>query len=139
MFNSFYNNNSNDENEKLKINEGVKENLLAAAKWGNFLSIIGFIGVGLVALSGLYLLFSSTNYIIENKVKGITYIITAVIYIFPVIYLYNFSYKMKKSILKEDQDLLLESTDYLRKFFQFCAIFLVVVFSLAFLLILLND
>ena len=74
-------------------------------KWTFFLSIIGFIGVGLIVLIGLFL--GSLIPFLSGRglntagfptfLIGFIYIVIAVIYFFPVYFLYRFSVFAKKA------------------------------------------
>jgi hypothetical protein len=79
------------------------------AKWGKFLSIIGFIFIGLIVLIGVFA--GSMMGALGNLAGGSSeamagmggamaaiYIVIALIYFFPVLYLYQSSTKMKACV-----------------------------------------
>lgn len=91
----------------LAIDETAKGFLLEAARWAKFLAILGFIAVGFMVLAGIFAsAFSSTvldEYNISTSVIAVVYLIFALIYFFPFLYLFNFSSKTRKALRVNDQ------------------------------------
>ena len=52
----------NQENSGISLNEEIKEYLMETAKWAKFLSILGFIGIGLMFLGVLFSMIINSTY-----------------------------------------------------------------------------
>ncbi len=132
-----YSSNLGQANESnLMLSPSSKIFLRETAKWSNFISIIGFIGIGLMVLASFFIgsIFSMIpNY---NQampfptffLSGI-YLILALIYFFPVYYLYQFSSKLKRAFAHEDNTTLESSFEYLKSHYKFLGIFTIVMIS----------
>ncbi len=120
----------------LVITNSMRDNLLKSAKWGNFLAILGFIGCGLMIIGALFMLFSN-SYLGGSQlaVMGVTYIIMALLYFVPSLYLYKFSLNSKQGLMSESQVKLDEGIEFLAKQYQFLGIVAIVVLSLFVLLL----
>lgn len=127
----------------LSINETSQIHLTASAKWGKFLSIVGFVFCGLMIIAGIYMMavVSSSgvyaSYAGEAaKIAGITYIISAIILIFPCLYLNKFSNKVQEAIRSTSQESLDAAFINLKAMFKFygiVTIIFLVLFALAFI------
>jgi hypothetical protein len=117
--------------------------LNVAAKWAKFLSVIGFVSVGILSLLGIFMAITLS---ISDRVAalpfpfpkgliGLVYIIIAVIYFFPALYLYRFSESATRSLLLKDTPSLTEALHNLKKTFQFVGIATIVAISLYILII----
>ena len=69
-------------NTDLVITTQSKNYLLYAAKWAGFLSIIGFISLGLMILGGLFIGIAGGSS--QFGIIGFIYLGMAVIYFFPI-------------------------------------------------------
>lgn len=115
------------------LSHSAKIFLKETAKWSNFLAIIGFIGIGLMVLASFFIgsIFSMIpNYNQEIPfptffLSGV-YLIIALIYFFPVYYLYQFSSKLKKAFAHGDNATLESSFEYLKSHYKFVGIFTIV-------------
>jgi uncharacterized membrane protein len=106
-----------------------------AAKWARFLAIMGFISVGLMVLGGIIAIISglalqshrSTRYGgygyragAESSVwlMGFTYIIMAVVYFFPVKFLYDFAARALQAVQSRDSMALQSALESLKSHFK---------------------
>jgi hypothetical protein len=124
----------------LIINENTQVNLTAAAKWGRFLAIAGFVGCVLMLLGGIYMVaimpsFASSYEMNGVRIIGITYIITALILFFPCLYLNRFSTKSQEAMRSASQESLDAAFINLKSMFKFygivtivCLVFLALAF-----------
>ena len=132
----------------LSINDTAKAYLKETAKWSNFLAIIGFIGIGLLIVLSFFMgaVFSALpnadllpmNY---GPILTVIYLIVAVIYFFPVLYLYRFSVRMKACLVRNDEGELTAAFMSLKSLFKFlgiATIVLLVFYLLLFLVALLG-
>jgi len=127
----------------LVINEEMKGLLLIIAKWAKFLSIMGFIAVGLMLLLSFYWLIfrTSLTYISSTRtgtgIMVVFYIIAAIIYFFPSFFLYQSSVNIKKGLKSVNQELLTSGFEFLKLQYKFKAIAIIVggIIYLVFILI----
>jgi hypothetical protein len=126
----------------LLVNDTTQVNLTSAAKWGKFLSIVGFIGCVLMLLAGIYMATIMPSlgvyaYASESaRIAGIVYIITSVILFFPCLYLNKFSNKIREAIRSTSQESLDTAFINLKSMFKFYGIVTIIfllIFALAFL------
>jgi hypothetical protein len=105
-------------------------------KWAFFLSIIGFIGVGLMLLLGLFIgtlldnLTSGMPVMIPVKLFSVLYFLIALFYFFPVLYLYRFAVQMKTALYETNQEKLRSSFVNLKSLFRFIGMITLIVVSL---------
>ena len=135
------------ENQSLQLNEQAISALKEGAKWSYFLSILGFIGVGLMVLAAVFmsLIFSSlptgvgseyNNQIGFNPFSAASgfisflYIIISVLYFFPIYYLYKYATGIKNALAVRDSILLSDALVYLKSHHKFLGITALVVISL---------
>lgn len=127
---------------ELQIDQPVSNYLSETAKWGKFLAIMGFIGCGILLLFGIFATtFMSSLSSIEGAAIGssflmVIYILLALLYFFPCLYLFNFASKMQKALRANDQVQLTESFKNLKSCYKFMGILMIVflaIYALAFI------
>lgn len=104
--------NENLLNSDLQIDSVAHAHLAETAKWGNFLSIVGFVISAIIAIIALF-----AGAIVGSVSSGygggpaigagfvtIIYLIVAVVYFFMSLYLYRFSAKTKAALYSSDQE-----------------------------------
>jgi hypothetical protein len=107
-------------------------------KWSKFFAILGFICIGLFVIGGLFmgLVLSNLSAVTGGSMPffsgylGFIYIIFAVLYFFPVLYLYRFADYMKKAIQWNDNQSFTLSFYNLKRYLNFIGILTIVVLSL---------
>jgi uncharacterized BrkB/YihY/UPF0761 family membrane protein len=96
-------NQSSFDSFELHLNHTALDYLRESAKWSMFLAILGFIGIGFLALVAI--IMTSVMSVMPDTpgplgaVKGVVsifYLVIAVIYLFPVYYLYRYASNTKK-------------------------------------------
>lgn len=133
--------NTSFENFEMQLNETAKGFLRETAKWAYFLSIIGYIGLGLIVLLAIFAgtIFSSLGNMggmgTMNAMGGGTfitvfYLVFAVIYFFPIYYLNKFASNMKAAFRDNNTELLTSSLGYLKSHYKFIGIFTLIIVSL---------
>lgn len=124
---------------ELQIDSVAYSYLSEAAKWGKFLSILGFIFTGFFVIIALFagtLLNRATAYgggggaIIGGSVLTIIYLIAAAINLFISLFLYRFSVKMKVALYSNDQGLLNNSFLNLKNLYKMIGIIAIIYLSL---------
>jgi len=135
MENSTLDNDYNTGTE-LKIDPASRAYLKETAKWGKFLAIVGFIGTGIMVLVGLFMgtIFSSLGSEMGGEMPGfpmwimsVFYILIALIYVMPMLYLYRFATKVQIALDNEDQFEMTSSFENLKSLFKFMGIFTIVI------------
>lgn len=126
--------------ELLTINNNSRNFLKEISKWTFFLSILGFIGITLLIVIGV---FSSIVYgeIINtfygsqipfnlSLVSTVIYLLFALLYFFPVYYLYSFSRKTKIALQSKNDEDLSDAFEMLKSHFKFIGVFTIIILSL---------
>lgn len=113
--------------------------LKETSTWTYFLSILGFIGIGLMFLFGIF--FSVVMGVmpggnpyeglgVDVSYFGIVYVVLGLIYFLPVLYLFNFSRKMKGALSSNNNDDLTAAFSNLKSHYKFLGIFTIAIISL---------
>jgi len=131
------------------ITPEIKGYLLETAKWGKFLSIVGFVGIGFMILGGIFFSTIMANLgamggeefgaaaLMGTGFMSAIYIVIALIYFFPCLYLYRFSTKIKTALNHNDEAFLTEAFKNLKSIFKFMGIFTAVILGFyAFMIVL---
>lgn len=115
----------------LKISYNSTYFLRETAKWGKFLSILGFCFIGIIVLVGLFAgsIFSKLGNQLPfpGFVIGIFYIIIAVIYFFPIYYLFKFSTHTKKALNETSNTDLESALENLKSHYKYISILMIIV------------
>ena len=123
--------------EQLTLTSRAKGFLKETAKWCKFLSILGFLGLGLLFLSSffistIYASMPQSTSIPFNLGTAMTifYIIMIAIYIFPLYYLHQFSVKLKKALTSKDDEVLASAFEMLKSHYKFVGVFTIIILSI---------
>ncbi|MGO4773880.1 hypothetical protein ACEN2I_19710 [Flavobacterium sp. W22_SRS_FK3] len=119
---------------ELHLEQSAKDFLKETAKWAYFLSILGFIGVGIMVIIALFAgtLFSTLGSTVPGMgsvggsfgvMIGVVYFALAGIYFFPVYYLNKFAANAKRAFRENDSEALTNSFEYLKSHYKFIGIF----------------
>ena len=137
--------NSVFENFELRLNEQSKKFLRETAKWAFILSIIGFIMIGifiLVAVFFIVMIFTTSsnfNPLAQSgasvEILAIVYFLMALLYFFPVLFLYRFSKKMKSALLEKNTEDLTTAFSNLKSFYKFIGVTALIVIGIYMLII----
>lgn len=139
-------------NNDLQVSPASQTFLNEAARWGKFLSIIGFIFCGLMVAISFFiptLVMSVPPYnqiasaMTSAMSAGLTigYLLLALVLFFPCLYLYKFSVKMKVAltvISQENFEISLQNLKSLLKFYGIFAIIILSIYTLAFIIVMLG-
>lgn len=128
--------------KQLVFTEEIKDYIMETVKWSKFLSILGFIFVGIMSIFGILMLFSLGGTLFSNavglnnipgfpagmfSVVGFVYFGIALLYFFPVYYLFSFAAKTKNAILCNDNQLLAEGFAKLKSHYKFVGILTLII------------
>ncbi|NMH86083.1 DUF5362 family protein [Flavivirga algicola] len=124
---------------ELDVNKEIRGYLEETSKWSYFLAILGFVGVGIMVLVGIGMSFyTGLNELGGDTAYGLgystgmsfIYLLLALIYFFPLLYLLKFSKKMKSALkLNNDKDFKMAFLN-LKSHYKFMGIFAIVVVSI---------
>ena len=116
------------------ITNDMKSYLLEAARWGKFLAILGYIGIGLILIIAVVIMsvgsFAPLMPGVGAGVIAMFYIVIAVLYFFPVYYLHQFSLKMKNGLTSQDGSTVATGFESLKSLFKFMGICAIVILSI---------
>ena len=122
--------------ENLIIDWRSKECLKETAKWTKFLAILGFVGIGLMVLGSLVMLFapsslmSNGDFPFGGKIfMMLLYLAFAVLYYFPISYLYQFSENTKKAIENNDNNAIRDAFEFLKSHYKIMGILTIILLA----------
>ncbi len=128
----------------LGIDQTSQTHLVEAARWARFLAIVGFIVCGLIILMGIFAasIFSSmmekfrgeefSNIPMSGlgQMMSVIYIVAAVIYFIPCLFLFRFANYMKTAFITGEQETLNKSFQNLKVMFRFVGILTIIILCL---------
>lgn len=131
---------------ELIIDKPIAIYLMESCKWGKFLSIIGFVSVGFMVILGFGVMAMFSAFMPEMPQNaalpfgggflGTIYLLMALLYFFPTLYLYRFSTKTKAALQNMSQDAMTEAFLNLKSMFKFMGVFMAVILGFYALMIL---
>ncbi len=112
--------------------------LADARKWAKFLAILGFIYCGMMLIGSIFVGFIMTMVTAMSPKPlpfplgafSIIYVFIAVVYFFPVYYLYKFSEDLKKALELGMEDYLTSAFRWLKSHYKYMGIMIIVGFAL---------
>ncbi len=132
---------TSEKNDQLEFSVQSKHYLNDARKWARFLAILGFIGVAIMVIMGL-VMGMVMNSFGPGTVPGmggmpfppvifsIIYFIVAVIYFFPVLYLFRFTTHIQKALTGSDSSRLSDAFRNLKAHYQFIGIIAIILIGI---------
>ena len=125
-----------EKGENLIIDWRSKEFLKETAKWTKFLAILGFVGIGLMVLGSLVMLFAPSSLMSNGDfpfggkiLMMLLYLAFAVLYYFPISYLYQFSENTKKAIENNHNNAIRDAFEFLKSHYKFMGILTIILLS----------
>ncbi len=108
-----------------------------ASQWSKFIAIVGFIVIGFLVLAGLFAGIAA-SYISDNHVSlpfppfwiSFIYLLVALIFFFPIYYLYSFSSKAHAAISTQNGVSMDEAFKNLKAHYKFISIFFIITLCL---------
>ncbi len=119
----------------MNLSNEAKFYLNETRKWTLFLSILGFVMLGLMMI-GAFSIGTIMNQITGEDAPfsglaiGVLYLFIGAIYFFPIYYLYKFSTKMKQAVLEEDDISVNEAFKNLKSHYKFMSIMTIIMLAL---------
>ena len=121
------------EERKLEIGSDTLKNLNTIRIWTTFLSVLGFILIGLFIIAGIVTgmfltTFSTTKaaLCIPESLVIILLFVAGAISLFPVVFLFRFSKNIRDAVQNNDQQKLDRGIRNLRKYFTFIGILVII-------------
>ncbi|HRI61797.1 MAG TPA: hypothetical protein PK228_18795 [Saprospiraceae bacterium] len=117
---------------RLRFTEPVRSDLLETSKWAMFFAVLLFIFLGIMTLFALMAIFSQgmMGFVAAIFIIGIY----GAILFFPAWYYYKFSMLTRQALTYSDTEILDEGFVYLKRFYRFVGILIIVLISLYLLL-----
>lgn len=132
------------------VDEEAKGYLLDTARWSKFLAVVGFVSLGILLLAGVFMSTILASFSRQmgggsgiNSGSGFSglmiglYVLLAVLYFFPIYYLFKFSVMIKPALLSANQAQFNKALSYLRGAFRYIGILTLIVlcfYAIAFLI-----
>ena len=121
----------------MELGPGELKNLNSTRKWTMFLSVLGFIFLGLlivvgVATSTFLTAFKSkeVNLGVPESLMIVLFIIIAAIYFLPVLFLFHFSRNTRDAIHNHDKLKLEKAFRNLRTYFTYIGVLVIIVLTI---------
>jgi hypothetical protein len=121
---------------QLLISPAATGHLSEAGKWGKFLAIIGFCFIGLFVIVGLFAgtIFASlgqeSTMPFSGFVLGLVYIAGALLYFFPILYLFKFAKHLKTAIMTKNPQDLDTAFENLKSHYKYIGIMMIIVLGI---------
>tara|TARA_B110000285_G_scaffold15442_1_gene15220 strand:+ start:1218 stop:1646 length:429 start_codon:yes stop_codon:yes gene_type:complete len=117
--------------EGVAINSKISDYLKETAKWTNFLSIIGFVMIGLMVIGAFVIIVVGSSFGGgQATAGGLAYLLMALLYFFPTFYMYNFSKKIKIGLNSSVQSEVELAFENLKKMFKYIGVLMIVILSI---------
>lgn len=119
----------------MNLSEKTKHSLNETRKWTSFLSILGFVFIGLIVVGGFSIgtimsAFSDESLPFPGYTLGFVYLIIGAIYFFPIYYLFKFSTHMKEALLHNTEESIEDAFVNLKSHYKFVGIITIVILSM---------
>ena len=137
---------NNENRSQFYIEDSAKSYLAETAKWAKFLSIVGFMGMGLTVIFVLFMGSIMSQIPGFNEIgateslmigsMSLIYILIAAIYFYPLWKLYQFAALSKKALVSNDSILLTQALEAQKSMFKFMGILVIITLSIYLVMIL---
>ncbi|MGB5417263.1 DUF5362 family protein [Algibacter sp.] len=130
------------ESFELEVSDDIKGLLKETSSWTYFLSILGFIGIGFLVIFGIFfgaIMSNASGLGNANPYEnlgfsmgyfGLIYVVLALVYFFPIFYLFNFSRKMKSALTSSNNEDFKAAFTNLKSHYKFMGIFTLIIISI---------
>lgn len=138
-------NNSPFDSFELQLTDAAKNFLRETGKWATFLSIVGFVFLGLIVLIAIAMFTMGASMAAMmgpgmsamGAAGGIIYLLIALLYFFPILYLYKFGSNIKQAFANNSSEELTIALENLKSHYKFIGILMIIMLSFYVLSILL--
>lgn len=124
------------ENNDLSLTTGSKMFLKESAGWTKFISIVGFVFLGILVIFALFAgsligaAMEASGMEMGGAFLTVLYLAIAVLYFFPIYYLFQFSSKMKAALEQQSSSLMEQAFSNLKSHYKFMGILLIIMLAL---------
>lgn len=125
------------EERKIEIGSKTLDHLNTARKWAMFLAIMGFIFLGIIIIvmliAGTFLKTFNAGEKglgIPESLTLVPLIILAIVYFFPILFLFRFSKFTSHAILKLDNNDFNKAIKNLKYYFAYIGVLIIIIFSI---------
>jgi magnesium-transporting ATPase (P-type) len=122
---------------KIEIDQDSLRYLNTARKWTMFLAILGFIGIGIIIIIGLIagvflsaFKTAATPTGFPEWLISVIILVFAIIYFFPVLYLFRFSKHTSNAVNSLDKEEMKKAFRNLKSYFLYCGILIIIILAL---------
>lgn len=131
-------NNLEQNTNVLEVTENTKKYLKTMASWTTFMAVLGFISIAFLVLASIIMLVMGKKSIGSAAIPfqgfysfmGLFYIVFAVMYIFPNLFLLRFSQKTKNALVNQDTNGLEEGVKNMKSYWKFMGIMIIVMIAM---------
>ncbi len=129
------------EENQLYVSTEMKSDLLSISKWTKFLAILGFVGIGFMLIAGFIMVVSSAmmSYMYQDSmvmiIIAVVYVIFAVVYFFPVLYLMRSAVDLGKGVESNNNEMLASGVKNMKAHFKYMGIMIIATIGLYILII----
>ena len=118
--------------KKIELDNNGIEQLVETRKWSYFLSIAGFIFIGLMFIFVIIMITGTGSKLppFSPAATILPLILILIIYYFPIYYLFQFSKISKEAIAKSDFSLLSAAFKYLKMHYRYMGILFIISVSI---------
>lgn len=117
---------SNMPEQRLQFTESVRDDLIETSKWAMFFAVLLFIVLGFIAFGAFFAMLSGPSGFFVGVVLLGLY---GVLLFFPAWYYYKFASLTRQGIDFENNQILDEGFAYLRRFYNFVGVLVIVLLS----------
>lgn len=114
--------------QRLRFSEPVRSDLLETSKWVMFFAVLLFIMLGILVMASLMMIFTGGALGFGMAIVMIG--IYGALIFFPAWYYYKFSTLTRQALNYNDNDALDEGFAYLKRFYKFVGILIIVLIGL---------
>ncbi|MBN2637662.1 MAG: hypothetical protein JXR65_01090 [Bacteroidales bacterium] len=130
-----------EQEEKIYLDNSALEHLKETRGWTLFLSILGFIFIGLMLFGGIIMSFVSSKlntpgFGSQGILSIFLIVIVLLLYFFPIYFLFQFSQFSSKALKEKSTNLLSSALKYLKYYYRYIGILTIVGISFYFVMIL---
>ncbi len=118
------------------VSEGMTDALRATKPWTMFVAILGFVSLGFMVLGGL-IMVAANQFIPQQEhpymmtAMGLAYILMALIYLFPALYLFKYSSAIGRFLDLKQASEMEAALGFQKSFWKFVGILCLIMLILA--------
>jgi hypothetical protein len=125
---------------KFELDNAALIHLAETRKWTMFLSVLGFIVIGLMLIVSFCVVAISSFYS-KTRMDGsalaiIPLLLLCLVYLFPIIYLFKFSSYSGQALINNDNGMMSKALGYLKRHYRFMGILVIIMTGIYIIVIL---